>query len=122
MSGLLDVREIVLNENVSIRDFLEGLDEFSQYQENFHSNIIRIKVFEGTKVPDLEQNIIEQFLKCGYQRIRDWLIKGPVLDISYQDRDISGYLLWRQRIHPERRFSNAPEAFREMGGRRSEYE
>ena len=122
MSGLLDVREIVLNENISIGDFLEGLDEFSQYQENFHSNIIRIKVFDGTKVPDLDDNIIKQFLEKGYQKIRNWLVKGPVLDLSYQERDISGYLLWRQRIHPERRFRNANEAFREMGGIRSEYE
>ena len=122
MSGLLDVREIILDENVSIGEFLEGLDEFSQYQENFHSNIIRIKVFDGTKVPDLDEKIVEQFIECGYQRIRDWLVKGPVLDLSYQERDISGYLLWRQRIHPERRFRNAHEAFREMGGIRSEYE
>ena len=122
MSGLLDVREIVLNEDVSISEFLGGLDEFSLYQENFHSNIIRIKVFDGTKVPDLDEKIIDQFIECGYQKIRNWLVKGPVLDLSYQDRDISGYLLWRQRIHPERRFRNAHEAFREMGGIRSEYE
>ena len=39
LNQFLDVREIVLNENVSIGEFLEGLDEFSQYQQNFHSNI-----------------------------------------------------------------------------------
>ena len=122
MSGLLDVREIILNENVTIGDFLDGLDEFARYQENFHSNIIRIKIFEGTKVPDLDETTIKQFLEKGYQRIKDWLIKGPVKDISYQERDISGYLLWRQRIHPERRFRNANEAFKELGGIRSEYE
>ena len=122
MSGLLDVREIVLNENVSIGEFLEGLDEFALYQENFHSNIIRIKVFEGTKISDLDDNIINQFLEKGYQRIRNWLVKGPVIDHSYQERDISGYLLWRQRIHPERRFRTAKEAFRVLGGIRSEYE
>ena len=122
MSGLLDVREIILNENVTIGEFLDGLDEFAQYQENFHSNIIRIKIFEGTKVPDLDETTIKQFLEKGYQKIKDWLIKGPVKDISYQERDISGYLLWRQRIHPERRFRNANEAFRELGGIRSEYE
>ena len=122
MSGLLDVREIVLNENVSIGEFLEGLDEFALYQENFHSNIIRIKVFEGTKISDLDDKIINQFLENGYQRIRNWLVKGPVIDHSYQERDISGYLLWRQRIHPERRFRTAKEAFRVLGGIRSEYE
>ncbi|HIF37153.1 MAG TPA: ATP-dependent helicase, partial [Marine Group III euryarchaeote] len=43
MSGLLDIREVVLDENTKIGDFLDGLDEFSTYQENFHSNIIRVK-------------------------------------------------------------------------------
>ena len=70
----------------------------------------------------MDQNIISQFEQKGYQIIRDWLIKGPVINRSYQERDISGYLLWRQRIHPERRFKSASEAFREMGGIRSEYE
>ena len=49
----------------------------------------------------MDEKIVDPFVECGYQRIRDWLVKGPVLDLSYQERDISGYLLWRQRIHPE---------------------
>ena len=122
MSGLLDVREIVLDENIEIEAFLDALDEFAKYQENFHSNIIRIKVFAGTKVEELDSSIVERFEKKGYQRIRGWLVKGPVINRFYQEREIYGYLLWKQRIHPERRFKNATEAFREMGGVRSEYE
>jgi len=122
MSGLLDVREIILNDNIEIETFLDALDEFAKYQENFNSNIIRIKVFDGTKVEELDSLIVERFEKKGYQRIRKWLVKGPVINRSYQEREIYGYLLWKQRIHPERRFKNASEAFREMGGVRSEYE
>jgi len=122
MSGLLDVREIVLDETIEIEEFLDALDEFATYQENFHSNIIRIKVFAGIKVQELDESIIERFKKKGYQRIREWLVKGPVIDRSYQEREIYGYLLWKQSIHPEKRFRSAAEAFREMGGVRSEYE
>ncbi len=122
MSGLLDVREIILNDNIEIETFLDALDEFAKYQENFNSNIIRIKVFAGTKVKELDSLIVERFEKKGYQRIREWLVKGPVINRSYQEREIYGYLLWKQRIHPERRFKSASEAFREMGGVRSEYE
>ncbi len=122
MSGLLDIREVVLDENTKISDFLDGLDEFSTYQENFHSNIIRVKAFANTKVEDLDKSIVKQFEDKGYQRIRNWLVKGPVINREYQEREIYGYLLWRQRIHPEKRFQNAAEAFRELGGVRSEYE
>jgi len=122
MSGLLDIREVVLDENTKISDFLDGLDEFSTYQENFHSNIIRVKAFANTKVEDLDKSIVKQFEDKGYQRIRNWLVKGPVINREYQEREIYGYLLWRQRIHPEKRFPNAAEAFRELGGVRSEYE
>ncbi len=122
MSGLLDIREVVLDENTKIGDFLDGLDEFSTYQENFHSNIIRVKAFANTKVEDLDKSIVKQFEDKGYQRIRNWLVKGPVINREYQEREIYGYLLWRQRIHPEKRFQNAAEAFRELGGVRSEYE
>ena len=45
MSGLLDVREVVLNEDLGIEKFLDALDEFATYQENFHNNIIRVKAF-----------------------------------------------------------------------------
>ena len=34
MSGLLDVREVVLDENLGIEKFLNALDEFATYQEN----------------------------------------------------------------------------------------
>ena len=122
MSGLLDIREVVLDENTKISDFLDGLDEFSTYQENFHSNIIRVKAFANTKVEDLDTSIVKQFEDKGYQRIRNWLVKGPVINREYQEREIYGYLLWRQRIHPEKRFQDAAEAFRELGGVRSEYE
>jgi ATP-dependent Lhr-like helicase len=122
MSGLLDVREIILDNNTPIGDFLDSLDEFATYQENFHSNIIRVKAFASTKVEDLDNKIIKQFEEKGYQRIRNWLVKGPVINRTYQEREIYGYLLWRQSIHPEKRYKNASIAFREMGGVRSEYE
>ena len=122
MSGLLDVREVVLDDNIEIEEFLDALDEFAKYQENFHSNIIRVKVFDSTKVEELDSSVVNRFEKKGYQRIRKWLVKGPVINRSYQEREIYGYLLWKQSIHPEKRFRSAAEAFREMGGVRSEYE
>jgi ATP-dependent Lhr-like helicase len=122
MSGLLDVREVILDDDTPISDFLDGLDEFATYQENFHSNIIRVKAFASTKVEDLDEDIINQFEQKGYQRIRNWLVKGPVINRTYQEREIYGYLLWRQCIHPEKRYNDASMAFREMGGVRSEYE
>ena len=122
MSGLLDVREIILDNTTPIGDFLDSLDEFATYQENFHSNIIRVKAFASTKIEDLDEKIIKQFEEKGYQRIRNWLVKGPVINRTYQEREIYGYLLWRQSIHPEKRYKNASVAFREMGGVRSEYE
>ena len=88
MSGLLDEREIVLEDNTSISDFIDALDEFATYQENFNSNIIRVKAFSSTKVEDLDDKIIEQFEKKGYQRIRNWLVKGPVINKEYQEREI----------------------------------
>ena len=122
MSGLLDVREIVLDNEIQLEDFLDALDEFAKYQEHFNSNIIRVKAFASTKIKELDEGIINRFEEKGYQRIRNWLVKGPVINHSFQERDIYGYLLWKQRINPERRFRSAAEAFRVMGGIRSEYE
>ena len=87
MSGLLDVREVILEDNTSLPEFLDALEEFSTYQENFLSNIIRVKAFSSTKVEDLDDSIIEQFKNKGYQRIRNWLVKGPVIDREYQERE-----------------------------------
>ncbi|MEE3207828.1 MAG: hypothetical protein VX239_02730, partial [Candidatus Thermoplasmatota archaeon] len=59
---------------------------------------------------------------AGYQPLRDWLVNGPIVTEQFNPRELDGYLLWRQHIHPQRRFTNARQAFREMGGLRSEYE
>ena len=87
MSGLLDIREVVLEEDVPIEQFLDALDEFATYQENFHSNIIRVKTFSGTRVEELDTAIVKRFEDKGYQRIREWLVKGQVIDLSSQERE-----------------------------------
>ena len=62
------------------------------------------------------------FLAAGYHEVRDWLVHGPIVTEQFSPRELDGYLLWRQRIHPQRRFTDARQAFREMGGIRSEFE
>ncbi|HJO28349.1 MAG TPA: ATP-dependent helicase [Candidatus Poseidoniia archaeon] len=122
MSGLLEVRKLSLEQPELLPEVLAALHEHAGYQREFNSDVIRIKQIEGRPVSELEQHARDMFLSAGYQPLRDWLVNGPIVTEQFNPRELDGYLLWRQHIHPQRRFTNARQAFRETGGLRSEYE
>ena len=122
MSGLLEVRELSLEQPELLPEVLVALHEHASYQREFNSDVIRVKRVEGRPVSELGQHARDMFISAGYQPLRDWLVHGPVMAEQFSARELDGYLLWRQHIHPQRRFTDARQAFREMGGLRSEYE
>ena len=122
MSGLLEVRELSLERPELLPEVLAALYEHGSYQREFNSNVIRIKRVEGRLVSEMDAAQRAPFLAAGYHEVRDWLVHGPIVTEQFSPRELDGYLLWRQRIHPQRRFTDARQAFREMGGIRSEFE
>ena len=69
-------------QNTTISDFLDALDEFATYQENFHSNIIRIKAFASTKVE-------ENFFRYYVDRVFSSQGSGTVVTGTVLGKDIS---------------------------------
>jgi len=122
MAGLLEVRDLVLIEPQHLPEALTALDAYAAYYRAFHNDVIRVLRVDGTPVTELPSETLAIFHAAGYHRIRDWLVHGPVVTTGFDDEEIDAYLLWKQHIHPERRFPSASRAFREFGGLRSEFE
>ena len=122
MAGLIEVRDIVLAEPQQLAGTLAALSDYAAHHRAFHNDVIRLLRVDGTPVAELLSETLGVFHAAGYRRTRDWLVQGPVVTTAFDAEDIDAYLLWKQHIHPERRFPSAARAFREFGGLRSEFE
>lgn len=120
MSGCIDIRELVLDDPGLLPAFLKALDEFSWYYKQNLMGLIRFKRVLGKDVAELGKPERKPFLEAGYQEVRDWLVKGPVENFEVSEQQFISYLLWKQHVHPERRFATIQEGLEAFGGFRSD--
>ena len=122
MSGLLDIREIFLEDWDMLEEVVQAIGEHAGYLKEFHNDLIRIKIIDGRKINEVPSKIIDVLTNNGYCKIRNWLVSGPIVNVEFNEDEVYGYLLWNQHIHPENRFETAKGVFSEFGGVRSEFE
>ncbi len=120
MSGCIDIRELVLDEPEMLPEVLGALDSFSVYYRRNLMGLIRFKRALGREVGELDEDSKKTFLDAGYREIREWLVKGPVENIIINDSQLISYLLWKQRVLPDRRFPTIREGLKEFGSFRSD--
>ena len=122
MSGLLDIREVVLDDWEILEEVIQAIEEHAGYLKEFHNDLIRIKIIDGKEIEEVPTKILNILIENGYSKIRNWLVSGPIVDVEFSEDEVNGYLLWNQHIHPENRFKTAKEVFSKFGGVRSEFE
>ena len=122
MSGLLDIREIFLEDWDILEEVVQAIRVHAEYLKEFHNDLVRIKIINGNEINKVSSEIVDVFTNNGYCKIRNWLISGPIVNMEFDDDEVRGYLFWKQHIHPENRFQTAKEVFSEFGGVRSEFE
>ncbi len=120
MSGCIDIRQMILDEVSALPDVLRALDTFSIYYRKNLMDVIRIKNVIGSDVPDLEPDIIQIFENQGYIRVRDWLVKGNVVDTVVNESQFISYAVWKNHVMPNRRFHSIHEGLKVLGGFRSD--
>ncbi len=120
MSGCIDIRELALEDPGLLPKVLGALDSFSVYYKRNLMGLIRFKRALGREVGDLDGATRQAFLDAGYREIREWLVKGHVEDIVIDDTQFISYLLWKQRVLPDRRFPSIREGLKEFGSFRSD--
>ncbi|MCK4367794.1 MAG: hypothetical protein KAW84_07610, partial [Thermoplasmata archaeon] len=94
-------------------------DDLMRHFEKKGYDLVRVTGAFGKRILDIKE--LDLFLENGYREIQDFMAKGGFVPVSFSDEDIMSYVLWKQRIPPERAFDSVLEAVQEFGGLRSDY-
>ena len=122
MSGVVDIREIMLDDPTLLEELLDELDREMTFYKQFGLEVLRIRRVFGRPVAELPAKLKNRFVKKGYHLVQDFLVKGTIVPRSFPRDNINAYLFHKEHISPERKFRDVPEAARVMGGLRSDFE
>jgi len=122
MSGVVDIREIKLDDLNLLEELLDELDRQMAFYRQFGLEVIRIRAAFGRKVPDLPVKLRNRFIKKGYHLVQDFLAKGEMVPRSFPRENVYAYLFHKQHIAPTLKFNDVMEAAKSMGGLRSDFE
>ncbi|MFQ6128194.1 MAG: ATP-dependent helicase [Thermoplasmata archaeon] len=119
LGGCIEVRDIQLSNNEHIIELIGAIDNLMRFFEKKGYDLVKITGAFGKNILDIKE--LDIFLENGYHEVQDFIAKGGFLPLSFTDEEIMSYLLWKQRIHPDRAFENVLEAVQELGGLRSDF-
>ena len=122
MSGVVDIREIKLDDLNLLEELLDELDRQMTFYRQFGLEVIRIRGAFGRKVPDLPVKLRNRFIKKGYHLVQDFLAKGDMVPRSFPRENVYAYLFHKQHIAPSLKFNDVMDAAKTMGGLRSDFE
>jgi ATP-dependent Lhr-like helicase len=122
MSGAVDIREVMLEDESLLPELLDELDTMMVFYKMMGIEILRIrKVFE-TPIEELEENVLKVFQEKGYHLLQGMLIKGTLVPRVFPKRHVYAYLLWKQHIHAENKVRDVLRLAQKFGGIRSDFE
>jgi ATP-dependent Lhr-like helicase len=119
LGGCVELRDIQLSEREHLTELIRGIDDLMRFFEKRGYDLIKVTGAFGKSI--LEVKELGVFLENGYHKVQDFIAKGRFRPIVFSDEDIMSYLLWRQRIPPDRAFDTVSEAVQEFGGLRSDF-
>jgi ATP-dependent Lhr-like helicase len=122
MSGVVDIREIRLDDLSVLEELLDELDRQMNFYRQFGLEVIRIRGAFGRKVADLPVRLRNRFIKKGYHLVQDFLAKGEMEPRSFPRENVYSYLFHKQHIAPSLKFKDVMDAAKSMGGLRSDFE
>ncbi len=122
MSGVVDIREIKLDDLSLLEELLDELDRQMAFYRQFGLEVIRIRGAFGRPVKELPVRLRNRFIKKGYNLVQDFLAKGDMVPRSFPRENVYAYLFHKQHIAPSHKFKDVMEAAKVMGGLRSDFE
>ena len=122
MSGVVDIREIQLDDLSLLEELLDELDRQMAFYRQFGLEVIRIRAAFGRPVNDLPVRLRNRFIKKGYHMVQGFLAKGDMVPRSFPRENVYAYLFHKQHIAPSLKFKDVMEAAKSMGGLRSDFE
>ena len=122
LSGCVEVREAVLDDEGLLPELLEELERHLEYHKLFGTEVLRFKRALGKAPAEMPEPLLKQFLDKGYVVIQGMLVKGQVRTETFPKTKTLAYIFWRQHLTEDNKFKDTFEAIRGMGGLHSEFE
>jgi len=121
MSGAVELREMDLVDPAHLPEALAAVDQMMGYYRQRGFEVVRVTHALRKPVAEMTDGEAKPYLAAGYAHIGDFLAKGDFVARTFAPADVMSYVLWRQGIHPDRRFAETLEAAEALGGLRSDY-
>jgi ATP-dependent Lhr-like helicase len=122
MSGAVDIREVMLEDDSLLPELLRELDRMMDFYKMMGIEILRIRKVFGAPVEELEEGLLDVFRAAGYHVLQGMLIKGALVPTVFTRTEVHSYLLWKQHIHPENKVRDVLRLAQRFGGIRSDFE
>ncbi|MFH0815741.1 MAG: ATP-dependent helicase [Methanobacteriota archaeon] len=122
MSGRVEVRNVELEPPVTMAEVLAALEKISTYFDAMHMDTMTVAGAQGKLVVDMTEKETQPFLDAGFAKAQSWLAKGIDTERVLTLDEFVSFLLWRQGLAPQTRFSSIGELDETLVGLRSEDE
>ncbi len=119
MSGCIEVRELDLASPDLLDEAIAALTRMMTFYAMRGVDVLRLTRFQGKDVAEAED--VSKWTRAGFIRFTDFLAHGPIVARDFDRKDLLAYVLTKQGIAPDRRFSDPIAAARALGGLRSDF-
>jgi ATP-dependent helicase Lhr and Lhr-like helicase len=122
MSGLVEVRQLDLEEGSLLPQVVEALEEVIRYHSMAGLDVLRLTEVMGTAVPDLASDVRRVFEERGYMSVGEYLAKGNLVPHVFSWERILANVFRRQGLAPDTVYENVLDAIKITRGFRSDAE
>jgi hypothetical protein len=93
-----------------------------KFYDMYGLDILKITTIENKPASEAPAFIKQVLKENGYNFIQNFYVKGNVLPLSFNKKDILNFVFYNQHLHPSRHFEDPMEIVKKFGGIRSTFE
>ena len=120
MSGCVELRSLDLDDPGLLPEALRAVDRMMEYYRSVGYDVIRIREVLGKGTEELTDDVHQVLESNGYSRLSGMYAKGNIVTKQYGDERLMAYVLRKQHLAPDDRFTDPLNGIRATGGFRSD--
>ena len=122
MASAVDVRDIRLKDEALLGDLVDALDRSMAFYNMLGIDILRVRSVLDTEVPELDEEVKDEFLSRGFVESNGMLVKGNLVTECFERPDLLAVTMSLQNLAASSRLPSSAEALERYGSMRSNVE
>lgn len=129
LASAVEIRNIIFDPDLSeeeretlLDSTLDELDNIMKFYEKTGLDILKITAIENLPAYKFSSRTKKILKGKDYTFIQDSYAKGKIIPVSFSPAEITNFILYRQHIHPLKRFEDPMDIVKKFGGIRSTFE